>query len=132
MQWTPMPDMKTPRWGHACTLFKDEFTSYVLVAGGWNLGALASTEMYFLNGTVQEGKPMKKKRSHFHMIFMDQPIPRIHAIGGKDGREHHDSIEMWGNSKTWKMTSIKMKTPRSSFGAVALPKSIMPEIDCQE
>ena len=62
MTWTPMPDMKTPRWVHACALFKDEFTSYVLVAGGYSGHTLASTEMYFLNGTVKEGDPMRNKR----------------------------------------------------------------------
>merc|ERR1719195_1566250 len=121
-----MPDMKTARSYHACALFKDESASYVLVAGGHSGKKLASTEMYFLNGTVKEVKPMKKKRAGLHMMFMNQPIPRIYAIGGSDGKKYLDSIEVWDNSKTWKMTDIKMKTPRSGFGAVAIPKSMMP------
>ena len=65
------------------------------------------------------------------MMFMAAPKPRIYAIGGSDGK-YHDSVEMWDNTKTWEMTSIKMKTPLRKFGAVAVPESMMPKIDCQE
>ena len=133
--WTPMPDMKIAWEDPACVLFKDESASYVLVAGGYTTAySLASTEMYFLNGTVKESKPMKKKRAFFQIMFMDTPTPRVYAIGGFDVtlQEYHGSIEMWDNSKTWKMTNIKMKTPRRDFGAVFIPKSMMPEIDCQD
>ena len=133
--WTPMPDMKIAREDPACVLFKDESASYVLVAGGYTTAySLASTEMYFLNGTVKESKPMKKKRANFKMMFMDTPTPRIYAIGGSDGESrYHDSVEMWDNTKTWEMTSIKMKTPLRKFGAVAVPEeSTMPKIECQE
>ena len=145
MTWTRMPDMTTARSLHACALFKDESASYVLVAGGFGGNIydyrtinhyLASTEMYFLNGTVKQGKPLKEKRSNFRMIFIEEPAPRIYAIGGYDRTtlfgpgKRLNSIEMWDNSKTWKMTSIKMKTPRNTFGAVGIPKSMMPQ-NCQ-
>ena len=134
MTWTPMPDMMTARSVHACALFKDKSASYVLVAGGYSGKWLASTEMYFLNGTVKEGNPMTKKRGHFKMMFMAAPTAKIYAIGGSDGKSrYHDSVEMWDNTKTWEMTSIKMKTPLRKFGAVAVPEeSTMPKIECQE
>ena len=121
-------DMKTARQDHACVMFHDASSSYVLVAGGRS-GANTyskSTEMYFLNGTVVEGTPMNEERGDFTMAFIEAPEPRVYAIGGVTSWwPRLKSIEFWDSSLTWKLSRVEMMSKRNGFGSVTVPKSML-------
>jgi len=126
--WTKIHDMKTARKNHACAMFHDGPSSYILVAGG-RTGANTytnSTEMYFLNGTVVEGTPMNEARGDFTMAFIESSEPRVYAIGGVTSRwPRLKSIEFWDSSLTWKYTNMEMMSKRGDYGSVTVPKSML-------
>ena len=127
-EWTRMHDLMIPRFDHACVLFQDGLSDYVLVAGGnSNDTRLADTELYFLNGTVVKGKPMNKARSWFSLNFVRAARPKVYAIGGKDEITRLNDIEVWDSTQTWKYTSMRMMSKRNGYGSVAVPKSMLPQ-----
>ena len=129
--WSQMHDLKTARHSHACALFQDEQSKYVLVAGGRETNktkvANADTQIYFLNGTVSEGKSMTRARAYFSMAFFQDPEPKIYAIGGwTDGKVRLDDIEVWDSTQAWSYSGTKLKTKRNGYGIVSVPKSMLP------
>ena len=123
-QWTRMPNLKTGRYDHGCTLFNEK----IIVSGGMNIwpNHLSSTEIIPLStGVPRSGGNLKNARSAFGMLTVGGRFPRVLALGGQRIPDDAEmgSIEAWNDDKAeWTMAG-SMKVPRYHFGYLALPES---------
>ena len=60
---------------------------------------------------------MNKARGIFSMKFIENPKPRLYAIGGTTNNGKLSDVEFWDSSQTWTYTSWKMTSKKEGIGS---------------
>ena len=101
----------------------------VVIAGGHSGSTtLGSTEIVDLERrTIQYGGDLNAARRWFHIVTISTGgNERTFAFGGRDGSPWLDSVEeLDTDTMTWKTTPAKLVEKKDSFGAVAIPRSLV-------
>jgi hypothetical protein len=99
----------------------------VIIAGGYNGGALSSTEVLDLvNRRITSGGEMATPRRYFHIAtLVNGGEEKMFALAGHDGSSRINSVEEWvEENSTWK-ESNNLVEKRSSFGFVKAPRHLV-------
>ena len=121
------PELKTSReaWPGCAKLGQK-----VIIAGGWNGGALRSTEVLDLDSRqITAGGDMASPRYWFHLATIRREgEEKVFAVGGNDGSGHNsylNTVEEWvAENATWRNAGDFLGR-RGHFGAVAVPEDLI-------
>ena len=94
-----------------------------MITGGYDNGYLDSTEILDTeDGKVTMASPMNSKRyAHGMGVVTINGIDRLAVIGGHDGRNEHDSVELYNTqTEKWEMTDFKLREPKHAFGFLTI------------
>jgi len=102
----------------------------VIIAGGWNEGALCSTEVLDLDSReITAGEDMVSPRHWFHLATIRREgQEKVFAVGGLDDSTYLNTVEELveeEESTTWATADSFLGERRGVFGALALPEEFL-------
>ena len=98
----------------------------IIITGGYNGGALKSTEILNLvNKEITPGREMTTARRLFHLAtIVNGGVSRMFAVAGYD-RSVVNSVEEWvEGSSSWK-PAVNLNEKRHVFGSVEVPRKML-------
>ena len=124
--WTDIDSLKVGRFGHSCTLFKDQ----VFITGGFDGNTyLNSVEILSLDTmTIKEGNGLQVARYHHGsgLVHLNGKL-RFAVFGGFNRNDRNlDSIELFDeDTETWTLSKTKLSERKQEFGFLSVPSHLI-------
>ena len=122
--WTQIASLKVGRYGHSCTLFKDQ----VFITGGYDGNTyLFSVEILSLDTmTMKEGNGLQESRGVHGsgLVHLNDKLKL--AVFGGSNQKYLDSIELFDEeTETWKLSKTNLSEKKDVFGYMSVPSHLI-------